>query len=62
MDGRGLIFPGEFVTSMSVAALLLYNSSPDGAVICIALKYDVIATAVLFSAMFAREVPSPWLQ
>ena len=38
MDGRGLLFPGEFVSSANVAALLLYNSSPEGAAICIAPK------------------------
>jgi len=42
MDGRGLLFQGEFVTSVNV-----YNSSPEGATICITLKEGINATAVL---------------
>ena len=44
--GRGLLFPGEFVTSENVATLVLYNSSPEGATICIAPKEGVNATAL----------------
>jgi len=47
MDKLGLLFPGRFVASENVAALLLYNSSLEGATICIAPKKGVNATAVL---------------
>jgi len=46
VDGHGLLFPGEFVTSMN-AAILLYNSSPEGTTISIVQMEGVIATAVL---------------
>ena len=35
VDGRGLLFPGEFITSVNIATLLLYNGLSEGATICI---------------------------
>jgi len=48
VDGRELLFPGEFVVaSANVAALLLYNSPPEDVTICTAPKEGVNATAIL---------------
>ena len=48
MDGCGLQFSGEVITSANVAALLLYNRSPEGATICIAPKEAANASAILW--------------
>jgi len=37
-DGRGLLFPGEFVISANIAMVLLYNSSLESAMICVSVK------------------------
>jgi len=47
MDGRGLLFSGEFITSANVTALLPYNSSSEGASICIVPIDSINATMTL---------------
>ena len=47
VNGRGLLFRGELVSTVNVAVLLFYDSLPDSATICVAPKECVNASAIL---------------
>jgi len=41
VGGRGLLLPGEFITSVNVTVVLLYHSLSEGATICVTLSIRI---------------------